>query len=55
MSSGATCSAGRAKNAWERCWEVLGGRGGYGSGLGGDGWGLENQVSLQLKVRSGNN
>lgn len=37
MRSGATCSAGRAKKAWGRagrCWEVLGCRGSYGSGLG---------------------
>ena len=30
MSSGATCSAGRAKKEWWRCWVCLGG---YGSGL----------------------
>jgi hypothetical protein len=29
---GATCSAGRAKKGWGWVWEVLGDRGGYGSG-----------------------
>jgi len=33
MRSGATTSAGRAKKDWERCWEGLDGRGGYGSGV----------------------
>ena len=31
MSGVATCSAGRAKKALERCWEVFRARGGYGS------------------------
>jgi len=34
MSSGATSSAGRGKNDGGRYWELLGRRGGYGSGLG---------------------
>ena len=31
--SGATFSAGRQKKDWGRCWEVLDGRDGYGSGF----------------------
>jgi hypothetical protein len=33
MDSGATTSAGQAKKLCGRCWEVLGRRGGYESGL----------------------
>ena len=54
ISSGATCSAGRAKNDWGRCWELLGWLWEWIGGMAGYPWGRYILIALSLSVMASN-